>query len=161
VAVIEHVLTGLNTLRARRNLPGWRPFEALRRFTNAVVEAMVAESEDSSETAGSVCSPAQSSPGFRCQPPEVLLPWVNIENRGLSRKKLQKLLLEEAGVAGIAGAAFGRAQAKKFCASRASVPGRKLLAGSFGTHPGAVSVPCAPRLCVDLRFFDGLWYDRD
>ena len=33
--------------------------------------------------------------------------WVNIEETGLSAEEVQKLLLEEAGVAGIAGAAFG------------------------------------------------------
>jgi cystathionine beta-lyase len=32
---------------------------------------------------------------------------VNIEETGLSAEEVQKLLLEEAGVAGIAGAAFG------------------------------------------------------
>ena len=33
--------------------------------------------------------------------------WVNIEETGLSAEELQRVLLEEAGVAGIAGAAFG------------------------------------------------------
>jgi aspartate/methionine/tyrosine aminotransferase len=47
-------------------------------------------------------------PGFRCQMPSgAFYAWVNIEGTGLSAEEVQKLLLEEAGVAGIAGAAFG------------------------------------------------------
>jgi aspartate/methionine/tyrosine aminotransferase len=47
-------------------------------------------------------------PGFRCQAPDgAFYAWVNIEETGLSAEEIQKLLLEEAGVAGIAGAAFG------------------------------------------------------
>jgi aspartate/methionine/tyrosine aminotransferase len=47
-------------------------------------------------------------PGFRCQPPDgAFYAWVNIADTGLSAEEIQKLLLEEAGVAGIAGAAFG------------------------------------------------------
>src|SRR5436853_543408 len=47
-------------------------------------------------------------PGFRCLPPQgAFYAWVNIEETGLSAEKLQAILLEEGGVAGIAGAAFG------------------------------------------------------
>jgi aspartate/methionine/tyrosine aminotransferase len=47
-------------------------------------------------------------PGFRCQAPDgAFYAWVNIADTGLSAEEVQKLLLEEAGVAGIAGAAFG------------------------------------------------------
>jgi aspartate/methionine/tyrosine aminotransferase len=47
-------------------------------------------------------------PGFRCQAPGgAFYAWVNIEETGLTAEDVQKLLLEEAGVAGIAGAAFG------------------------------------------------------
>jgi aspartate/methionine/tyrosine aminotransferase len=47
-------------------------------------------------------------PGFRCQPPGgAFYAWVNIEETGLAAEEVAKLLLEEAGVAGIAGAAFG------------------------------------------------------
>jgi len=46
--------------------------------------------------------------GFRCQAPDgAFYAWVNIEDTGLSAEAVQKLLLEEAGVAGIAGEAFG------------------------------------------------------
>jgi aspartate aminotransferase len=48
-------------------------------------------------------------PGFRCQAPGgAFYAWVNIEETGLAAEEVAKLLLEEAGVAGIAGAAFGR-----------------------------------------------------
>jgi aspartate aminotransferase len=47
-------------------------------------------------------------PGFRCQVPDgAFYAWVNIEGTGLSAEEVQRLLLEEAGVAAIAGAAFG------------------------------------------------------
>jgi len=47
-------------------------------------------------------------PGFRCYSPEgAFYAWVNIEDTGLPAEEVQKLLLEEAGVAAIAGAAFG------------------------------------------------------
>src|SRR5260370_29734970 len=49
-------------------------------------------------------------PGFRCQAPAgAFYAWVNIEDTGLTAEKLATLLLEEAGVAAIAGAAFGAA----------------------------------------------------
>src|SRR6516162_1722367 len=47
-------------------------------------------------------------PGFRCLSPDgAFYAWVNIEESGMSAEEMQKILLEEAGVAGIAGAAFG------------------------------------------------------
>jgi len=47
-------------------------------------------------------------PGFRCQVPDgAFYAWVNIEDTGRPAEEVQQLLLEEGGVAGIAGAAFG------------------------------------------------------
>ncbi len=47
-------------------------------------------------------------PGFRCQSPDgAFYAWVNIEETGRTAEEVQKILLEEVGVAGIAGAAFG------------------------------------------------------
>src|SRR5213080_450222 len=49
-------------------------------------------------------------PGFRCLPPEgAFYAWVNIEDTGLSAEELCRIMLEEAGVAAIPGAAFGEA----------------------------------------------------
>jgi aspartate aminotransferase len=47
--------------------------------------------------------------GFRCQLPDgAFYAWVNIEETGRSAEEVQKQLLEDGGVAGIAGAAFGQ-----------------------------------------------------
>ena len=51
-------------------------------------------------------------PGFRCSPPEgAFYAWVNISDTGMSAEELCRILLEEAGVAAIPGAAFGAAGA--------------------------------------------------
>jgi aspartate/methionine/tyrosine aminotransferase len=51
-------------------------------------------------------------PGFRCSPPEgAFYAWVNISDTGLTAEELCRILLEEAGVAAIPGAAFGAAGA--------------------------------------------------
>lgn len=47
-------------------------------------------------------------PGFRCQPPEgAFYAWVNIRDTGMSAEQICEVMLEQAGVAGIPGAAFG------------------------------------------------------
>ena len=47
-------------------------------------------------------------PGFRCSPPEgAFYAWVNIAETGMSAEDLCRIMLEEAGVAAIAGRAFG------------------------------------------------------
>jgi aspartate aminotransferase len=51
-------------------------------------------------------------PGFRCAPPEgAFYAWVNISDAGLSAEEICRVMLEEAGVAAIPGAAFGPAGA--------------------------------------------------
>lgn len=80
--------------------------EALRDSTRAV-DAMVAEYRKRRDafTAG-----LHGIPGFRCLPPEgTFYAWVNVEETGLTAEELGRRLLEEAGVAGIAGTAFGAA----------------------------------------------------
>jgi aspartate/methionine/tyrosine aminotransferase len=53
-------------------------------------------------------------PGFRCQSPDgAFYAWVNVEDTGKTAEDLQQILLEEVGVAGIAGAAFGT-EGKKY-----------------------------------------------
>lgn len=52
-------------------------------------------------------------PGFRCSPPEgAFYAWVNISETGMSAEELCRIMLEEAGVAAIPGAAFGGAGAE-------------------------------------------------
>src|SRR5216684_3937369 len=47
-------------------------------------------------------------PGFRCAPPEgAFYAWVNILDTGMTAEDLCRIMLEEAGVAAIPGAAFG------------------------------------------------------
>jgi aspartate aminotransferase len=47
-------------------------------------------------------------PGFRCAPPEgAFYSWVNISDTGMPAEEICRIMLEEAGVAAIAGAAFG------------------------------------------------------
>lgn len=49
-------------------------------------------------------------PGFRCaQPAGAFYAWVNIVDTGISAEEVCRVMLEEAGVAGIPGAAFGPA----------------------------------------------------
>src|SRR5712671_1808693 len=100
----------LNTFTCAAEFTQVAAIEALRDSTNAV-EAMVAEYRKRRDLF--VAGLNQIS-GFRCQAPDgAFYAWVNIADTGLSAEEVQKLLLEEAGVAGIAGAAFG-AQGKNF-----------------------------------------------
>jgi aspartate/methionine/tyrosine aminotransferase len=49
-----------------------------------------------------------SIPGFRCAPPQgAFYAWVNIADTGIAAEELCRIMLEEAGVAAIPGAAFG------------------------------------------------------
>lgn len=49
-------------------------------------------------------------PGFRCQPPDgAFYAWVDITGTGLTAEEICQILLEDAGVAAIPGAAFGAA----------------------------------------------------
>jgi len=51
-------------------------------------------------------------PGFRCSAPEgAFYAWVNISDTGVTAEELCRIMLEEAGVAAIPGAAFGAAGA--------------------------------------------------
>jgi aspartate aminotransferase len=94
----------LNTFTCAAEFTQVAAIEALRDSTNAV-EAMVAEYRKRREL---FVGGLNQIPGFRCQAPGgAFYAWVNIEDTGLSAEEVQKLLLEEAGVAGIAGAAFG------------------------------------------------------
>jgi aspartate/methionine/tyrosine aminotransferase len=105
VQVIDPMdLLVLNTFTCTAEFTQVAAIEALRDSTNAV-EAMVTEYRKRRDQ---FIAGLARIPGFRCQPPDgAFYAWVNIADTGLSAEELQKLLLEEAGVAGIAGAAFG------------------------------------------------------
>jgi aspartate aminotransferase len=94
----------LNTFTCAAEFTQLAAIEALRDTTNAV-DAMVTEYRQRRDE---FVAGLNRIPGFRCLPPEgAFYAWVNIEETGLSAEEIQKILLEEAGVAGIAGAAFG------------------------------------------------------
>jgi len=100
----------LNTFTCAAEFIQLAAIEALRDSTNAV-EAMVTEYKKRRDL---FVAGLNRIPGFRCHSPGgAFYAWVNIEDTGLTSEELQSLLLEEAGVAAIAGGAFG-AEGKKY-----------------------------------------------
>jgi aspartate/methionine/tyrosine aminotransferase len=96
----------LNTFTCAAEFTQVAAIEALRDSTDAV-DAMVREYRKRREL---FVAGLNRVPGFRCQPPEgAFYAWVNVEDAALSAQELASTLLEEAGVAAIAGAAFGSA----------------------------------------------------
>jgi aspartate aminotransferase len=96
----------LNTFTCAAEFTQVAAVEALRDSTDAV-DAMVAEYRKRRDL---FVSGLNRIAGFRCLPPEgAFYAWVNIEDTGLAAQELATILLEEAGVAAIAGAAFGSA----------------------------------------------------
>jgi aspartate aminotransferase len=96
----------LNTFTCAAEFTQVAAIEALADSTNAV-EAMVAEYRKRRDL---FVTGLNRIPGFRCQSPDgAFYAWVNIEDTELSAEEVARILLEEAGVAGIAGAAFGSA----------------------------------------------------
>ena len=96
----------LNTFTCAAEFTQVAAIEALRDTTDAV-DAMVAEYRRRRDL---FVSGLNRIPGFRCQAPEgAFYAWVNVEDTGVSAQELASTLLEEAGVAAIAGAAFGTA----------------------------------------------------
>src|SRR5438105_4922787 len=94
----------LNTFTCVAEFTQVAAIEALRDTTNAV-DAMVVEYKLRRDL---FVQSLAKIPGFRCHSPEgAFYAWVNIDDTGIPAEELQKLLLEEAGVAAIAGAAFG------------------------------------------------------
>ena len=94
----------LNTFTCTAEFTQVAATEALRDSTHAV-PAMVEEYRKRRDL---FVARLNKIPGFRCQRPDgAFYAWVNIEDTGLAAEEVQRLLLEEAGVAGIAGAAFG------------------------------------------------------
>ena len=96
----------LNTYTCAAEFTQVAAIEALQDSTNAV-DAMVTEYRKRRDL---FVTKLNAIPGFRCQSPAgAFYAWVNIEETGLAAEDLAAVLLEEAGVAGIAGAAFGPA----------------------------------------------------
>jgi aspartate aminotransferase len=110
-AAPEHVVDAmdllvLNTFTCVAEFTQVAAMEALNDSTHAV-DAMVSEYRKRRDL---FVDGLNGIPGFRCLVPDgAFYAWVNIEESGLPAEAVAKLLLEEAGVAGIAGAAFGAA----------------------------------------------------
>jgi len=105
VALIDAMdLLVLNTFTCAAEFTQIAAIEALRDSTCAV-DAMVAEYKLRRDL---FVQSLAKIPGFRCHPPEgAFYAWVNMEDTGLSAEEVQRIMLKEAGVAAIAGAAFG------------------------------------------------------
>jgi len=96
----------LNTFTCVAEFTQVAAIEALRDSSNAV-DAMVAEYRKRRDL---FVARLNRIPGFRCQIPDgSFYAWVNVKDTGLAAEEVARLLLEEAGVAGIAGGAFGAA----------------------------------------------------
>jgi aspartate aminotransferase len=96
----------LNTFTCTAEFSQVAAIEALSDSTNAV-DAMVLEYRKRRDL---FVNKLNQIPGFRCLSPDgAFYAWVNVEETGLPAEEIQRLLLEEAGVAAIAGAAFGPA----------------------------------------------------
>src|SRR4030095_14386732 len=101
VQVIDAMdLLVLNTFTCAAEFTQVAAIEALRDSTNAV-DAMVAEYRLRRDL---FVKSLARIPGFRCHWPEgAFYAWVNVEGTGLAAEEVQQILLEEAGVAAIAG----------------------------------------------------------
>jgi aspartate aminotransferase len=94
----------LNTFTCTAEFSQIAAIEALKDSTNAV-PVMVAEYRKRRDV---FVEKLNKIPGFRCQSPDgAFYAWVNIEETGRTAEDVQRILLEEVGVAAIAGAAFG------------------------------------------------------
>jgi aspartate aminotransferase len=94
----------LNTFTCTAEFTQVAGIEALLDITSAV-PAMVHEYRKRRDL---FVAKLNKIPGFRCQSPDgAFYAWVNIEETGRTAEEVQKILLEEVGVAGIAGVAFG------------------------------------------------------
>ena len=98
------VMLAVNSYTCVAEFTQYAAIEALRDSSGSTPR-MVAEFEKRREQ---FIGDLNRVPGFRCIPPEgAFYAWVNIEETGMSAEEVCRILLEEGGVAAIAGAAFG------------------------------------------------------
>jgi aspartate aminotransferase len=103
--IVEHLeLLVVNTYTCTAEFTQYAAIEALRDTTGATPR-MVAEFAARREQ---FVRELNQVPGFRCPAPDgAFYAWVNITGTGLSAEEVCRVMLEEAGVAAIPGAAFG------------------------------------------------------
>jgi aspartate aminotransferase len=98
------VMLAINSYTCTAEFTQYAAIEALRDSTGATPR-MVAEFQKRREQ---FIADLNQVPGFRCIPPEgAFYAWVNIDETGTTAEEVCRIMLEEAGVAAIPGAAFG------------------------------------------------------
>ncbi len=98
------VMLAINSYTCTAEFTQYAAVEALRDSTGATPR-MVAEFEKRREQ---FIADLNRVPGFRCIPPDgAFYAWVNIEETGTTAEEVCRIMLEDAGVAAIPGAAFG------------------------------------------------------
>jgi aspartate aminotransferase len=104
-ALVPHlVMLAINSYTCVAEFTQYAAIEALRDSTSATPR-MVAEFQRRRDQ---FIGDLNHVPGFRCIPPEgAFYAWVNIEETGTTAEEVCRIMLEEAGVAAIPGAAFG------------------------------------------------------
>lgn len=103
--IVEQLdLLAINTYTCVAEFTQYAAIEALRDSTGATPK-MVNEFAGRRER---FVRELNQVPGFRCPPPDgAFYAWVNIRDSGISAEEVCRIMLEEAGVAAIPGAAFG------------------------------------------------------
>ncbi|MBI3474884.1 MAG: pyridoxal phosphate-dependent aminotransferase [Acidobacteria bacterium] len=104
-ALVPHlVMLAINSYTCTAEFTQYAAIEALRDSTGATPR-MVGEFQKRRDQ---FIADLNRVPGFRCIPPEgAFYAWVNIEETGTTAEEVCRIMLEDAGVAGIPGAAFG------------------------------------------------------
>jgi aspartate/methionine/tyrosine aminotransferase len=104
-ALVPHlVMLAINSYTCVAEFTQYAAIEALRDSSGATPR-MVAEFQKRRDQ---FIGDLNRVPGFRCIPPEgAFYAWVNIQETGMTAEEVCRIMLEEAGVAAIAGAAFG------------------------------------------------------
>ena len=103
--IVPHLLMlAINSYTCTAEFTQYAAIEALRDATGSTPR-MVAEFK---KRRNQFVSDLNQVPGFRCLPPQgAFYAWVNIEGTGLAAEEVCRIMLEQAGVAAIAGEAFG------------------------------------------------------
>jgi aspartate aminotransferase len=98
------VMLAINSYTCTAEFTQYAAIEALRDSTGATPR-MVAEFQKRRDQ---FIADLNDVPGFRCIPPDgAFYAWVNIEETGTTAEEVCRIMLDEAGVAAIPGAAFG------------------------------------------------------
>jgi|SRR5215831_4286204 len=103
--LVSHlVMLAINSYTCVAEFTQYAAIEALRDMTGATPRMVEQFRKRRDQFIGDL----NRVPGFRSIPPEgAFYAWVNVEDTGLTAEEVSRIMLEEGGVAAIAGAAFG------------------------------------------------------